>query len=970
MTSRGSQFLGVVLCLLLVPTFGLGQGKSEEHRPAWAKAVKHDRSPALRSMPRRPIKPSAPRQMPNKVKFLPPGPGKLAKGPDPLLQEQAGATSPVQTPLPLGGFDGLSDDVNAAVIGGRLAPPDTQGDVGPNHYVQMINLVFAVYDKNTGNYVLGGDPRANGDLWQGFGGVCEELNNGDPIVLYDHLADRWVFSQFALGNYSEVVGEADGHLCVAVSADGDPLSAYDRYDFRMSPSQDGGFFYAAINDYPKGGVWPDGYYFTANEFQCVLGSCAFVGAVAVAFDRASMLSGNAATMISFGPFPSYFSLQPSHLEGPAPPAGTPNRFVMAFDDDVHGSGSGDDGYQLWDFTPNWANPGASTFNSLGLITAPEFDANLCGFGSCIPQLGGDLLDTLSQFTMYRAQARQFPGYQTLVVNHSVDVNGNDHAGVRWAEMRNSGSGWYLEQSGTYAPDSDHRWMGSAAMDSAGNIALGYSTSSSTTNPSVRYTSRAFDDPAGTMPGGEAVMKAGTGSQQGSANRWGDYSALSVDPSDGCTFWYTQEYYENTGAWDFNTWIGSFRLAGCGDPCTVDDECNDGVECTNDSCDLGSGVCSNTPNDVFCDDFAFCNGAEICDPVGDCQDALTPNCVDDGLFCNGTQSCDEVNDQCVMTQNCVDDGAFCNGTESCDENTDQCASSGDPCDDGVACTADGCNEGTDSCQNLTSDAVCDNGDLCDGTETCDPINDCVAGTAVSCDDTIGCTDDSCDPASGFCSNTPSDANCDDGLFCNGGEWCHASLDCRAGTTPTCSDGDSCTDDSCDTISDACVNVPVSCGAGETCVDGLCEPTGGSFCGDGTCDPGEDCISCETDCNGLQTGKPSNRFCCGDSVCEGPEDESSCAVDCPTACVPSTEICNDGIDNDCDGLTDGADSDCSTCTPTETPEVSCSDGVDNDCDGLTDGADSDCQICLPKNAVCTNNGQCCSLVCGKNGKCRGN
>jgi hypothetical protein len=514
----------------------------ESRAPVVAKAVRHDTSAPLRLMPARPIKARPDKQIPIRI------PLDLAarhKGApevdDPLLQEKLAETA---TPLPSLSFDGLSDDDNAAVIGGRVVPPDTNGDVGANHYVQFINLILAVYNKSTGARVFG--PVAGNSIWAGFGGICEANNDGDPVVLYDHLADRWVVSQFAIG--------ADGHQCVAVSTTGDPTGSYHRYDFVVSPG--------AFNDYPKLGVWGDAYYMSANEF-----TSSFTGAVAVAFERAPMLTGAAARMVKFGPLPCtntecFFSLQPSDLEGAAPPAGTPNTFVMSWDDETWGTGAASDGYRRWDFSVNWAAPGSSTFTALPQVNAPEFDANLCNFNACALQpRPGERLDTLSQFTMYRASYRTVLGNTSLLVSHTVDARRN-LPGVRWTELRRDGGGWFLHQTGTFSPDSQHRWMSSINMDKAGNIAIGFSVSDRrSTFPSVRYATRAATDALGTM-GSEVELVAGAGAQQNSFNRWGDYSSMSVDPVNGCTFWYTQEYYANTGSFDFKTRIGSFTVPGC------------------------------------------------------------------------------------------------------------------------------------------------------------------------------------------------------------------------------------------------------------------------------------------------------------------------------------------------------------------------------------------------------------------------
>ncbi len=560
-------------------------------------AARHDVSPPLRDIPPRPPQPGqANRNVPNRVPLdLAARHTPAAEAPDPVQQTAPGAAA---TPAPIRNFEGISDDDNAAILGFRIVPPDTEGDVGASHYVQVINLLLAVYDKSTGNLVFG--PVAANTLWSGFGGICETNNDGDPIVLYDDAADRWLVSQFAIG--------ADGHQCIAVSTTGDPTGSYHRYDFNVSPT----FF----NDYPKLGVWPDAYYMSANEFNS-----SYRGVIAVAFERSRMLAGQSAQMVKFGPLECdaecYFSMQPAHFEGgTAPPAGAPNPFIQSWDDEVWGTGSGSDGYRMFDFHVDWTTPGNSTFTQLPQVNAPEFNAAFCNFSrNCIPQpKPSEGLDPLGQFTMYRAQYRNFGSHQTLVVNHSVNV-GSNRAGVRWAELRNTGSSWTLHQTGTYAPaDGLNRWMGSAAMDGEGNIALGFSVSSSNVFPSVRYVSRLATDPLGTMPGGEVTLVAGAGSQRQSFNRWGDYSTMSVDPVDDCTFWYTQEYYANSGSFDFKTRIGSFNVCDSGGGCTptepVEVSCSDGLD--NDCDGLTDGA----------------------DP--DCQSSCLPpgsSCTENGQCCS-------------------------------------------------------------------------------------------------------------------------------------------------------------------------------------------------------------------------------------------------------------------------------------------------------------------------------------------------
>jgi hypothetical protein len=527
---------GHLSAAVLLMTPALAAAAPASGGPQVSRAVRHDTSPPLRQMKARPVSGRSDRQVPIKVPLnlaqrLKP----FVKGPDPVAQDLGIAL----TPSPIQTFEGLSDDDNAAVLGFRVVPPDTNGDVGPNHFVQFVNLILAVWDKE-GNRVFG--PVAGNAIWAGFGGICETNNDGDPVALYDHLADRWLVSQFAIGD--------DGHQCVAVSQTGDPTGSWHRYDFLVSPG--------AFNDYPKLGVWPDGYYMTANEFT---GS--FSGAIAVAFERDKMLAGQPAQMVRFGPLPCdtecFFSLQPSDLDGLPPPAGTPNTFVMSFDDETWGTGANSDGYRLWDFAVNWTTPANSTFTSLGQADTAEFDANLCQFNACATQPGpGERLDTLSQFTMFRAQFRHSATHDSLVVSHTVDATGRNLAGVRWAELRRQAAGWFVQQTGTIsAGDGHHRWMASAAMDKAGNLAVGYSVSSRNLFPSIRYVTI-----EGGAAGDEVTLQAGAGAQQRSFNRWGDYSSMSVDPTDGCTFWYTQEYYANTARFDFKTRVGSFKLPSC------------------------------------------------------------------------------------------------------------------------------------------------------------------------------------------------------------------------------------------------------------------------------------------------------------------------------------------------------------------------------------------------------------------------
>ncbi len=497
---------------------------------------RHDVSPPLRDI--RPFEPpGAPvvREIPRQ-----PLPRRGPKFSAPVLQSTPGPLTTVST---LQSFDGVGN-VN------KVIPPDPNGAVGKNHYVQWVNLSFAVYDKTTGTKVLG--PVNGNILWQGFGGPCETRNDGDPIVLYDHLADRWFMSQLALPNGLS----GPFYQCIAVSKTADPTGEFYRYAFKISDTK--------LNDYPKFGVWPDGYYMTVNQFRCSV-SCSWGGQGVGVFERDQMLQGLSARMIFFdlyGVDPNLGGMLPSALDGLPPPLGTPNSF-MQVDDDAWGYSL--DQLQIWAFHADWFTPSNSTFTKVTALPTAAFDSNLCGYSpNCIPQRGTrQKVDALSDRLMYRLQYRDFGTFAAMVVNHTVDVGGTDHAGIRWYELRDNGGGWSIYQQGTYAPDANHRWMGSIAMDSAGNIGLGFSVSGGNTYPSVRYTGRLAGDALGTMTQAEASLVEGTGAQTYSGGRWGDYSMMAVDPVDGCTFWYTQEYYATTRTAGWRTRIGSFKFASCG-----------------------------------------------------------------------------------------------------------------------------------------------------------------------------------------------------------------------------------------------------------------------------------------------------------------------------------------------------------------------------------------------------------------------
>ena len=452
-------------------------------------------------------------------------------------------TGPQLIPGPAITFAGLSNTCNCS-------PPDTIGDIGPNHFVQMTNLSFAIYNR-TGTLLYG--PALNNTLWAGFGGACQTQNSGDPIVLYDPLADRWLLTQFtAAAPYMD---------CVALSTTSNPTGSYYRWAFPVGGN--------VLPDYPKYGVWPDAYYLSTREV-----SAALIGAYAL--NRAQMLAGNPTPqVIQFLIAQSYTNgdgLLPADFDGERlPPTGSPNYWLGSMDNGGP-YGATQDALTLWKFHVDWAVPANSTFTLTNTLPVAAFDSMFpCTPTSraCIPQPGTtNKVDILSyrQRPTWRLAYRNYGTYESLVTNQSADVTNGLTAGVRWYEIRSPNSTPVIYQQGTYAPgvtDGIFRWMGSIAADSAGNMALGYSTSNGTAPnyPGIKYTGRLSTDPLGTMPQGEATIVNGAGSQT-SSQRWGDYSSMNADPVDDCTFWYTQQYFSASSGNTWATYVGAFKFPQC------------------------------------------------------------------------------------------------------------------------------------------------------------------------------------------------------------------------------------------------------------------------------------------------------------------------------------------------------------------------------------------------------------------------
>jgi hypothetical protein len=418
-------------------------------------------------------------------------------------------------------------------------PPDTNMAVGPNHIVQWVNNAFVIFNKQGAQVQA---PIDDGTFW-GALSTCNQLGGfSDPIVQYDRAADRWLVGEVAIPILPPILGQYA--QCFAVSTSPDPAGSYNMWAYGFGND---------LNDYPKIGVWPDGYYVTWNMFQ---NAANFSGARTCSFNRSAMLSGAAApSRVCFQLASAYDSVLPGDLDGASPPpAGSPN-FQMNIDT-LGGV------LHLWRFHVDYANPNNSTLTGPVSISVAPFSAPCPTTQDCVPQPGTTAsLDALGDRLMYRLAYRNFGDHESLVANHTVLASGLN-TGVRWYEVRSPAGTPALYQQGSFAPDADYRWMASIAMDQTGNIGVGYSVASSATFPSIRYTGWEVGNPLGILQA-ETSLVAGGGTQNG-YNRWGDYSAMRIDPSDDCTFWYTTEYQAVTTAGaNWNTRIGAFKFPSCG-----------------------------------------------------------------------------------------------------------------------------------------------------------------------------------------------------------------------------------------------------------------------------------------------------------------------------------------------------------------------------------------------------------------------
>ena len=469
----------------------------------------------------------------------------------------------IEAPIvpPTTDFDGITRVVGTHCDSGKFASDDN-GAIGPNHYVQVVNFAIAVFDR-AGSLLAG--PLYTTTFWKNQPTCGGTQFWTDSVVIYDQSADRWVISRPG--------GPKGAYLCLAVSQTSDPTGQWDQYAFAVNNSANG--LAAFFNDYPKIAAWPGSYLATANPNKIFSG----VGNTISAFDRAAMLAGHPkpAFVTFFVPAPAPSSpgavvhshMLAANLDGAtAPPAGGPAYIVQVQDSNL-GFLAGR--LQLLELKVNWSTPAAATLN-LGPSLAPAaFNSNACPWPqqSCIVQPPpGPKLDSLSYgVMMFRLSYRNFATHQSLLLNHTVAADGvpsHDHAGIRWYELRQTGKGaWTIYQQETYAPDANDRWLGSIAMDRLGNILLAFDVSGPKLLPSIHYAGRLVGNPLGQLPLGEGVIQKGAGMQTGTDIFFGDYSALTVDPNDDCTFWDTNTYYRTTTpANQWHTRIAAIRFPDC------------------------------------------------------------------------------------------------------------------------------------------------------------------------------------------------------------------------------------------------------------------------------------------------------------------------------------------------------------------------------------------------------------------------
>jgi hypothetical protein len=506
-----------------------------------------------------------------KIKKVVPGAGEGTNDfQDPLLTKAADNSnspeSPQAMPTPSLTFDGATQADNRAAVGFGVLPPDVNGDVGPNHYVSSVNLVLKMFFKD-GTVAKSAFPTSQLFAALPAGDPCRVQNDGDPIVLYDSLADRWHISQFGVPENANV-----NYQCVALSKTGDPTGEYYVWSYPYPlPS---------FNDYPKVGVWTDGYHMTFNQFG--LGGSSYLGLGILTQDRPRALTGDpnaGAVYINIGAIDADTGgALPGDIDGfTAPPVGLA-QIIGEYQANEYGRPV--DGLRMYKWVPNFENPGNSVLTVLGDLALAPFDGRQPNTRLQVEQMGGSNLDAIADRSMHRFAYRNFGTREnpinSYVGNFSVNVSGVNptsaatyQTGIRWFEVRRTNDSFSVFDQGTHnlTPGNGasglNNWMGSIAQDGSGNIAVGFSQAGTTQRADIKIAGRTDNrQNSGVLNEGEALFHPAGGSQTSTSGRWGDYSAMNVDPSDDCTFWYTQEYYAATSTTNWSTRVGKFRFPQC------------------------------------------------------------------------------------------------------------------------------------------------------------------------------------------------------------------------------------------------------------------------------------------------------------------------------------------------------------------------------------------------------------------------
>jgi hypothetical protein len=463
----------------------------------------------------------------------------------------------LDTPMPAPGlsFEGMNDIDNGIAHGILVLPPDTNGDVGPKNYVQSMNILFRVFDKS-GNAQT--PPIKMSSLFAPLGTGCSTRDDGEPSILYDPLADRWLMSQYCTLT-------PPFRQMVAVSQTGDPMGSYYVYEFVMP------FF--KQNDVSKFGVWPNAYYMSDEQF---LGSD-YAGTGAFAFDRAKLLSGDPTASYVYFDIPSTVgttrvgNILPADMDGLTPPPANVSGLFMGYTATEYGDAQ--DALRIFELRPNFDQPLNSTFSELAgsPIAVTPYDPTSPAGRPDIPQPPpGEMLDSNSDRLMYRLAYRNFGSSESLVVNETVRITPLDQnysAGVRVFELSRTSpsSPFTVKTQSTIGAAGENRWIGSAAQDRQGDIAVGYNLGGLGKKPSIYYSGRAATDPPDTFRS-EAALVDATGVQTAFGFRWGDYTNMTVDPVDDCTFWYNGQYFtqesQDQSPFGWKTRIGNFKFPEC------------------------------------------------------------------------------------------------------------------------------------------------------------------------------------------------------------------------------------------------------------------------------------------------------------------------------------------------------------------------------------------------------------------------